>query len=672
MRRSALAIVAGLMLAVLAVAFVATIFAVPLAAPVDGETLPWRLLRSVLPIAAFALPGALLAIWLAEIRRVRGLAYWIFIGALLGLIGYVALAYVPWPQQEFMRTVQTALTLLAGGALDGWVYWWIAGRWSGTLVAQLERAGRAVDLDEDGLQRRCRVCAAVMLLLGLLPLALISWHMTNKPDIPLPQALSRRAEADGTKKLANAGLSWAALKVESHIGRVVGVAPDEATRTADFEKATVALASMTGLPGVVAYLENDITVADVASPPMPVAASATGADAAAKAKELEEERLAAEAKRRAEAEAAAKAKALEDERLALEAKRKAEAEAAAAAAKATALEEERLAAEAKRKAEEDANRLALEAEAERKAVAAARKAEADRAAAQASGDANSQTTPPPLPVADPSCDADFAEAFKSTKIRFPLNGATLEPEFSGFIERVAALAKRCASYSLDIAGHADLTGSDATNLQTSLSRAVAVRDALIARGIAAARLNAKGYGDSRPLDPSRNRAAFKRNRRVELSAVPGLRAAAAAGGMSEADRARPAQPPLPAAACNTRLSRALHRSTIRFAENSTRVAARYQSALANVARVAKRCPHHEIVVNGHADRRGSADANQKLSDARAHAVRSALVDLGVPSGRLSAIGHGALLPLVRTGTKAAFACNRRVDFDVTVSAPHPQ
>lgn len=101
MRRSALAIVAGLMLAVLAVAFVATIFAVPLAAPVDGETLPWRLLRSVLPIAAFALPGALLAIWLAEIRRVRGLAYWIFIGALLGLIGYVALAYVPWPQQIY-------------------------------------------------------------------------------------------------------------------------------------------------------------------------------------------------------------------------------------------------------------------------------------------------------------------------------------------------------------------------------------------------------------------------------------------------------------------------------------------------------------------------------------------------------------------------------------------
>jgi outer membrane protein OmpA-like peptidoglycan-associated protein len=333
---------------------------------------------------------------------------------------------------------------------------------------------------------------------------------------------------------------------------------------------------------------------------------------------------------------------------------------------AQAQETERLAAEAKRKADE-AKRNALEAEAERNAVAAARKAEAERAARQAPGGISpqrlSQTSPP---VSDPSCDAAFAETFKSTDIRFSLNSVAVVPALSALIDRVAALTTRCASYSLDVAGHADSTGSDAIKLQTSLARAIAVRDALIARGVAASRLNARGYGDSRPLDPSPSRAAFERNRRVELSAT------AAGGGFAEAKTAGRKPATMRMVECHSGLSRALRRANIRFTENSGRITARYHRGLGIVARVVSRCPNHMVIINGHTDQRGSADANQKLSDARAQAIRRALMKRGVSADQLTAVGHGGLKPIAQGGTRAAFAQNRRVDFDLAVSAPPPQ
>ena len=66
MRRSVWAILAGLVLAVLGAAAVAKFFAMPLAAEKPGEVPIYHLLRTTLPVAAFALPGALTAILLLK------------------------------------------------------------------------------------------------------------------------------------------------------------------------------------------------------------------------------------------------------------------------------------------------------------------------------------------------------------------------------------------------------------------------------------------------------------------------------------------------------------------------------------------------------------------------------------------------------------------------------
>jgi outer membrane protein OmpA-like peptidoglycan-associated protein len=48
------------------------------------------------------------------------------------------------------------------------------------------------------------------------------------------------------------------------------------------------------------------------------------------------------------------------------------------------------------------------------------------------------------------------------------------------------------------------------------ARAKAVLQALVKRGIEAARLSSKGYGPDKPLDPAQNEAAWSKNRRVQF------------------------------------------------------------------------------------------------------------------------------------------------------------
>lgn len=66
----------------------------------------------------------------------------------------------------------------------------------------------------------------------------------------------------------------------------------------------------------------------------------------------------------------------------------------------------------------------------------------------------------------------------------------------------------------DINGHTDVVGRLGYNMGLSMLRAGAVVDALVARGVPAARLRPQGFGPLQLLDPANPRAAV--NRRVEV------------------------------------------------------------------------------------------------------------------------------------------------------------
>jgi len=100
--------------------------------------------------------------------------------------------------------------------------------------------------------------------------------------------------------------------------------------------------------------------------------------------------------------------------------------------------------------------------------------------------------------------------------------------------------------------------------------------------------------------------------------------------------------------------------------------------------VSKMKAHPEVevlLVTGHADRIGSDKYNQKLSEKRAHAVKSYLVDQGVEDKRIEAVGKGETEPVVDCKNvkgpqlgknKKLVEClqpNRRVVVEVKVQAP---
>ncbi len=87
------------------------------------------------------------------------------------------------------------------------------------------------------------------------------------------------------------------------------------------------------------------------------------------------------------------------------------------------------------------------------------------------------------------------------------------------------------------------------------------------------------------------------------------------------------------------------------------------------ARLAER-PVEIVHVIGHSDRLGSPTAIHRVSSERANAVRDYLIERGVPEERITAVGRGAVEPVVECEGRASqetidcLAPNRRVEVRV--------
>jgi len=103
---------------------------------------------------------------------------------------------------------------------------------------------------------------------------------------------------------------------------------------------------------------------------------------------------------------------------------------------------------------------------------------------------------------------------------------------------------------------------------------------------------------------------------------------------------------------------------IQFETDSDRIQRKSEPLLEQIADVMKNNPRMRVRIEGHTDDLGEEGYNQRLSEARAHSVKRALVERGVAARHLEARGYGESQPRAPNGTKAGRAKNRRVEFRV--------
>lgn len=112
-------------------------------------------------------------------------------------------------------------------------------------------------------------------------------------------------------------------------------------------------------------------------------------------------------------------------------------------------------------------------------------------------------------------------AIASRTIGFAKNSDSLSDEGRAVVDDVAAAIVKFTDQTLviQIAGYTDDRGSEGGNLELSQRRADAVRAELVAKGVVAGRISARGFGEADPValnDTDDNRA---KNRRIQITVV---------------------------------------------------------------------------------------------------------------------------------------------------------
>jgi peptidoglycan-associated lipoprotein len=102
-----------------------------------------------------------------------------------------------------------------------------------------------------------------------------------------------------------------------------------------------------------------------------------------------------------------------------------------------------------------------------------------------------------------------------------------------------------------------------------------------------------------------------------------------------------------------------------FALDSTELTAEARGALQKDVDWMKKWTSTKVMVEGHADSRGTNEYNLALGERRADVVRNYLVSLGIPVDRMTIVSKGEEQPFCTEETEACWQQNRRGHFTVT-------
>ena len=104
-------------------------------------------------------------------------------------------------------------------------------------------------------------------------------------------------------------------------------------------------------------------------------------------------------------------------------------------------------------------------------------------------------------------------------IYFDYDKTTLKEESFVELDKVVDFLKQNPKVSVEISGHTDSNGPDEYNLNLSQGRSQSVVDYIVSQGIDASRLQAHGYGETKPIDTNDTDEGRANNRRVEFTVL---------------------------------------------------------------------------------------------------------------------------------------------------------
>ena len=113
--------------------------------------------------------------------------------------------------------------------------------------------------------------------------------------------------------------------------------------------------------------------------------------------------------------------------------------------------------------------------------------------------------------------ATLTELIGDKVVEFELNSADLTDEGRALLDDILVSLNELPNVPIEIAGHADASGTVEHNLELSQQRAQAVADYFVAKGEDPARFIVEGYGDTRPIPG----ATAEQNRRIEFIPLEG-------------------------------------------------------------------------------------------------------------------------------------------------------
>jgi OOP family OmpA-OmpF porin len=116
-----------------------------------------------------------------------------------------------------------------------------------------------------------------------------------------------------------------------------------------------------------------------------------------------------------------------------------------------------------------------------------------------------------------NCQEAFRRIMARNVINFGTGSAAIAAASKPVLDRLAAVARRCDGYSIEVAGHTDDVGGRETNMSLSRDRAQAVVNYLAEQGVVSRRMQAIGYGPDKPIAANTSVQGQARNRRIEFT-----------------------------------------------------------------------------------------------------------------------------------------------------------